>query len=226
MLLEGRITVNGIKITELGSKIDPNSDQVSVDGKNISVRPPLVYWMLNKPDLCLTSRKPEPGKKTIFELPALKQLKFLLYPIGRLDYRTEGLLLLSNDGELVHRLTHPRFKVPRTYQALVQRKLTQEEEYAITHGFTLDDGPVQGVEIKFIQSTDLGQSRGAWYLLTVKEGRNRLVRRIFEKFDIKVVRLFRYSYGDLHLPESLKPGEYKQLSSEEIQLLKKAVELD
>lgn len=181
--------------------------------------------MLNKPDLCLTSRAPEPGKKTIFELPALRNLSFLLFPVGRLDYRTEGLLLLSNDGELVHRLTHPSYKIPRTYQVLLQRRLLPHEESQIRHGLELEDGPVKGAEINFIQSTGLGQSRGAWYMITVHEGRNRIVRRIFEKLDVKVVRLLRYSYGELHLPEQLKPGEYRQLQSSEIAELKQAVGL-
>ncbi len=196
-----------------------------VDGRLVSERPPLVYWMLNKPDLCLTSRAREDGKTTIFELPALRQVKFLLYPVGRLDYRTEGLLLLSNDGELVHRLTHPSFKVPRTYQVLVQKRLTAEDESQIRRGVVLEDGPTQGADLQFIQSTEMGQSRGAWYMITVREGRNRLVRRLFEHLDNKVVRLMRYSYGDLHLPESLKPGEYRQLSSQEIQALKHTVGL-
>lgn len=182
--------------------------------------------MLNKPDFCLTSRKGEEGKNTIFDLPALRQLKFLLYPIGRLDYRTEGLLLLSNDGELVHRLTHPSYKVTRTYQVLFNRKLEADEEKAIRQGVTLDDGPTQACELQILQSVDLGNSRGSWYLIKVKEGRNRLVRRIFESFNNgKVVRLVRMAYGNLHLPEELKAGDYRQLSSAEIQSLKEAVGL-
>ncbi|WP_369696369.1 pseudouridine synthase [Oligoflexus tunisiensis] len=225
MLTEGRISINGKVVKELGTRIDPDQDQVTVDGRLVSERPPLVYWMLNKPDLCLTSRAREDGKATIFDLPALRQVKFLLYPVGRLDYRTEGLLLLSNDGELVHRLTHPSFKVPRTYQVLVQKRLTDEEEAKLRRGLTLDDGPAAGVDLNFIQTIDMGQSRGAWYMITVREGRNRLVRRLFEHLGNKVVRLLRYSYGDLHLPESLKPGEYRQLTSQEIQSLKNAVGL-
>lgn len=210
---------------ELGTRIDPENDQVTVDGRLVTERPPLVYWMLNKPDLCLTSRAREEGKTTIYDLPSLRHVKFLLYPVGRLDYRTEGLLLLSNDGELVHRLTHPSFKVPRTYQVLVQKRLTSEEETQLRHGVVLEDGATQGAELQFIQSIDLGQSRGAWYMITVREGRNRLVRRLFEHLNNKVVRLMRYSYGDLHLPESLKPGEYRQLNSQEIHALKQAVGL-
>lgn len=226
MLTQGRITINGHVTKELGTKIDPSQDQVVVDGRLIQdTEPPRVYWMLHKPDMHLTSRTPEDGKPTIFQLPSLKSIKFLLYPVGRLDFRTEGLLLLSNDGELVHRLTHPRYKVPRTYQVLAGRRLTAEEEAKLRRGIELEDGPTQGIELQFMQSRELGQSRGAWYLITVKEGRNRLVRRLFESFDIKVVRLIRISYGDITLPDDLRAGEYKQLTSQDIQQLKQQVGL-
>jgi 23S rRNA pseudouridine2605 synthase len=227
MLADGRIGINGKIVTEPGTKVNPDDDQVTLDGRLVvgDKQPPKVYWMLNKPDLCLTSRKAEEGKGTIFELPAFRQLKFLLYPIGRLDYRTEGLLLMSNDGELVHRLTHPSYKIPRTYQVLFSRRLDGEEEKAIRQGITLDDGPVQGCDLELLQSIELGNSRGAWYLIKVKEGRNRLVRRVFESFNGKVLRLVRMAYGDLQLPDGLKPGDYRQLSSAEIQNLKEAVGL-
>ena len=218
--------MNGKIVREMGTKIDPTQDQVSVDGRIIQDQgPPRVYWMLHKPDLFLTSRKPEEGKATIFELPALRSLKFLIYPVGRLDYRTEGLLLLSNDGEFVHRLTHPSYKLPRTYQALVSRRLTSEEEQAIRKGVKLEDGPTQEVDLEFLQSKELGTSRGAFYRVVVKEGRNRLVRRLFEHFDIKVIRLIRLSFDDISLPDDLKPGDYRQLSSQQIQSLKRKVEL-
>jgi 23S rRNA pseudouridine2605 synthase len=103
--------------------------------------------------------------------------------------------------------------------------LTDEDEAKLRQGVKLDDGPTQGVELQFIQTIDMGQSRGAWYMITVREGRNRLVRRLFEQLGNKVVRLLRYSYGELYLPESLKPGEYRQLTSQEIQSLKNAVGL-
>ena len=218
--------MNGKTVTELGIKIDPEQDQVVVDGKLVTSKaPPRVYWMLNKPDLCLTSSKSEDEKKTIFDLPPLRQLTFTLYPVGRLDYRTEGLLLLSNDGELVHRLTHPKFKVPRTYQVLAQRRLTAEEEKALREGIALEDGPTKGTDIRFMQGQSLGQSHGGWYFVKVWEGRNRLVRRMFEHFDVKVLRLIRIAFGDLTLPDDLAPGTYKQLSSDQIQGLKSTVAL-
>lgn len=218
--------INGRVVKEPGTKIDPSKDQVMVDGNIVADKaPPKVYWMLNKPDLTLTSRKGEDGMATIFDLSSLKNLKFRLNPIGRLDFRTEGLLLLSNDGELVHRLTHPSYKIPRTYQVLFSKRLKPEEEKAIRNGITLDDGPTQGAELQYLQSMDLGSSRGAYYLIKIHEGRNRIVRRTFEHFEGRVLRLIRMGFGDLTLPESLAPGDYRQLKPNEIKNLKDAVGL-
>lgn len=181
--------------------------------------------MLNKPDSFLTSREDDRGRPTIFDLPKLKGLPFIISPVGRLDYRTEGLLLLSNDGELVHRLTHPSFKVPRCYHVLANGKLTKEQEREIRSGLTLKDGPVRGTKIRSIQRQNMGATPGNWYDVTVAEGRNRLVRRIFEYFDLKVVRLIRYQYGELELPSDLAPGDYLQLTSDQIRALRKATQL-
>ena len=136
----GRIHVNGELVTDLGVKVDPETVSLQLDGKPVEVKkPPLVYWLFNKPDQILISRKPEPGKPCIFELPNLKKLPFLVSPVGRLDFRTEGLLLLSNDGELVHRLSHPSYKLPRLYQVLIGGRLEKAEEQARVAAFLLSD---------------------------------------------------------------------------------------
>ncbi len=181
--------------------------------------------MLNKPDLYLTSHKGDENKQTIFDLPALKYVPFKVNAVGRLDYRTEGLLLLSNDGDFIHRLTHPKFKVPRYYYALVSHKLSAEQLKNVRSGVALSDGKTGPIEIQFAQGMNLGKSTGSWYYLKVHEGRNRLVRRIFEHFDFKVIRLVRAGFGDLRLPDSLASGEYRQLNSAQIKQLKKAVGL-
>lgn len=213
-------------VDQLGAKLDPEKDEVAIDGKQVNKSPiPKVYWMLHKPDMCLTSHKSEEGKETIFTLPSLKSIPFKVNAVGRLDYRTEGLLLLSNDGEFIHRLTHPRFKVPRYYYALVGQKLSHDQLKTIKAGVELADGKTGPIDIQFAQGTNLGKSTGSWYYLKVTEGRNRLVRRIFEHFDTKVIRLIRAGFGDLRLPESLLPGDYRQLDSGQIKKLKKAVGL-
>lgn len=223
----GRISVNGQVVTELGTKIDPESDQVHLDGKPLRPEdaPPRVYWMLHKPDKVLTSREAQGDRETIYDLPRLSKLHFLVNPIGRLDFRTEGLLLLSNDGTFVHRLSHPSFKLPRLYQALVSKRLSDQELRQIKLGIELEDGPVSDVEIKYAHSEKRGNNRAYWYFVTVKEGRNRLVRRIFEHFDAEVVRLLRYGFGNLRLPEDLPPGEYRQLSKQDLKELRRAVGL-
>lgn len=220
------MSLNGDVVQELGTKADPAVDELMIDGKPVSLeKPPLVYWMLHKPDMFLTSHNGDGGKPTIFDLPSLSHLPFKLNAVGRLDYRTEGLLLLSNDGEFLHHLTHPKYKMPRHYYALVNGSLSQEQEAKIRSGISLDDGKTGPIEIQKAQGMNLGKTKGAWYYLTVHEGRNRLVRRIFEHFDFKVVRLVRFGFGDLRLPEDLKPGEYRQLSSQQIRQLKQQSQL-
>ena len=222
----GRIAINGQVLTEQGHKINPSEDQVTLDGKLIQGKaPPRVYWLLHKPDQTLTSRPDDSGRPTIYDLPNLKKLKFQVPTVGRLDFRTEGLLLLTNDGKLAHRLMHPSYKMPREYHALVTGKLTDAQIKAIRAGLTLEDGPTQPVKLRYAHGRNLGQSRGSWYVVTVTEGRNRLVRRLFEYFDERVVRLIRVGFGTLRLPEELSPGDYRQLNSDEIRTLKSATQL-
>ena len=223
---EGRLSVDGKIVKELGIKVDPSSQKVLLDGKPLEGhKPSLVYWMLNKPINTLTSRATRGDQMTIFDLPILKKVPFLISPVGRLDFKTEGLLLLSNDGELVYRLCHPKYEVPRHYQVLVSSKLSHQEERSIRDGIELEDGPVEKIKLKYIKGEKMGASTGSWYLVTVYEGRNRLVRRIFNSLGHRVVRLIRFGFGDLRLPEDLKPGQYRQLTSYEIKELKDSAEL-
>lgn len=219
---DGRISVNGKVLREQGYKLDLENDQVTVDGKLVAVKePPKVYWLFNKPDMCLTAAKAENDKKCIFDLPAFKKLPFRVFSAGRLDYRTEGLLILSNDGDFVHKLTHPKYKLPRSYYVLVNGKLESDQIRQIESGIKLKDGMTLPTKLKTIHGKNLGKSQGTWYSITVYEGRNRLVRRLFEHFDLNVVKLVRYAFGDLTLPEKLPSGEYRQLSKEEIMKFKK-----
>jgi len=223
---EGKVFVNGKLVTEQGMRIDPDTDKVTVLGRHINnTPPPRVYWLLNKPDMVLTSRPDGTSRMTIYDLHSTRDLQFLVSPVGRLDYRTEGLLLLSNDGELVHRLAHPKYKVPRYYNVLIDGRLSYEEESALRRGIELEDGITGKSEVIFAHSVNLGQSRGSWYFITVFEGRNRLVRRMFEHFGFKVVRLVRYGFGDLRLPDDLPAGDYRQLTNSEIKYLKDSVNL-
>jgi pseudouridine synthase len=224
---EGRVKLNGKIVTELGTKIDVETDRLLVNGKSLKTDlPPKVYWLLNKPDKILTSRSSnESGKPTIYDLPKLSRAKFLVSPVGRLDFRTEGLLLLTNDGELANRLCKPEFHVPREYQVLVNERLTDEQESEFRRGIKLEDGLVKNVEIKYVHSAKLGVSKGYWYVVTVHEGRNRLVRRMFSHFERRVIRLIRIGFGEIRLTPELDVGDYRQLTAKEIAGLKQSAQL-
>jgi 23S rRNA pseudouridine2605 synthase len=224
---EKRVKING-KLAKLGSLFDPDSDQLTIDGKLVkSIEPPKVYWLFYKPKKYLTSRRSEGEKECIFDLPKLRKLSFTVNPVGRLDYMSEGLIILSNDGEFVYRLSHPKFKVPRHYEVLVNGRLTKDQEKQLTSGITLEDGPVKNVVLKYRGVDKSGlQNNKHWYLISVAEGRNRLVRRIFNHFDLKVSRLIRYGFGELRLPRDLKPGEYMQLAPRDLKMLRKVAGLD
>lgn len=221
----GRFSINGKKIRSLGAKVNPDGDSVTLDGKLLHKSvPPRVYLVLNKPDLCLTSRVSEEGKPTIYDIPAVKRQKMKLNPVGRLDFRTEGLLILSNDGDLSQRLMHPRSRVPRMYAVLLNKPLSDEKEARIRKGLYFEDGPVKGVQLERRKRARMGNTRGQWYRVTVQEGRNRLVRRIFAAVGAQVVRLVRVGLGDLALPTGMKPGEVRELKSRDVTLLKRAAE--
>jgi len=221
----GRISVNGKIVQEMGTKIDPETDKISLDGKLYRKKvPPRVYWLFNKPDKLLTARPTETEpKKTIYDVPSLKKLTFMISPVGRLDFRTEGLLLLTNDGELANRLCRPEYKVPRRYAVCVKGKLKATDLQTIKKGVELEDGVVKNVRIQLAEGRAAG--KGSWYFVTVEEGRNRLVRRIFEHFELEVTRLIRIGFGDISLDDDLPAGEYRQLTNAEIKYLKSSVDL-
>lgn len=221
-----RVVLNG-QIASIGDKVDVEKDDVKLDGQSISRKAPRkTYLLLNKPDRTLVAKKTqqEDNMRTVFELPRLVRRHSSLNSVGRLDFRTEGLLILSNDGEFIHRLTHPKFEIPRTYHALVSRKFSKEELQKINKGVTLEDGPVKP-KVSYLQRQKLGASHGYWYRVVVAEGRNRLVRRLFEHLQTKTVRLVRVAYGDVLLENTLKPGEVRELSQRELEGLKRQVNL-
>ena len=227
MIQEGRVSVDGQVIVEMGHKVQPKVQSISIDGKVINQKEaPKVYWLFHKPDKTMTTRSDELGRETIFDTTKLAKVKFRVATVGRLDYRTEGMLLISNDGELVHRLTHPSFKVPRHYFAWINRRLTDDEVEQIRKGFRLKDGIYKGCEIRYANRQSKGSNVGYWYEISIKEGRNRIVRRIFESFEgCEVKRLMRYGFGDIIMPDTLEPGNYIQLDPDQIKSLKKMAQM-
>lgn len=222
----GQVEVNGVVETAMGRQIDPAKDKVKFRGKLLSdAAPSAVYWLLNKPDATLTTKSDPEGRPTVFHLPSLQRIPFPVISVGRLDYKTEGLLLLSNDGELAHRLMHPSFHLPRTYDVLLPKKLTEAQLKRFAQGIRLSDGPTAALDIRPVGTKNMGKSHCYWYRLVVHEGRNRLVRRIFEKLGLRIVKLVRVAYGPIRLPPDLPPGEITALTPDQILRLKQLVGL-
>ncbi len=218
MILEGRVKVNGLVVKELGWRIDPERDVVEVDGK--FVRPPkLRYIALYKPCCYLTALGHlKEDKKTIQEL--LKDLSERVYPAGRLDYNAEGLLILTNDGELANRIMHPRYKLPKTYQVLVKGKVNPKTLSDMKKGANLEDGFAKPMSVKLIRYED----DNSLLELVFTEGRKHIVKRFTARFGHRVLRLKRIAIGPIKLGK-LSPGKWRELSEEEVRMLKKAVKI-
>ncbi|MGG3282459.1 pseudouridine synthase [Paenibacillus solani] len=217
LILEGKVQVNGETVTELGTKADPAQDVITVSGKPIK-NEKKVYIMLNKPKGVITSASDPEGRKIVSDY--LKGIKERVYPIGRLDYDTEGLLLLTNDGEFANLLSHPKYHVPKTYLATVKGVPHGTELDKLRQGIMLEDGMTSPAEVEY-KDVDPDNKQSV-ISITIHEGRNRQVRRMFEAISHPVVRLKRISYGDLLL-QNLKRGLYRHLTPNEInQLLQMA----
>ncbi len=214
LIQEGRVTING-RTARVGDKADADRDHIKVDGRKISLPAAGVYLLLNKPKEVVTTRDDPEGRKTVMDL--VKEKKHRLFPVGRLDYDAEGLLLLTTDGGLAHRLTHPSFHIARRYWVKVKGKPGSEVIQRLSKGIILEDGPTAPCHIKMLRETE-GNS---WLEMVLYEGRNRQVKRMWEKAGFPVLKLKRVSFAGLSLGK-LKPGEYRLLRPEEVEKLRKA----
>jgi 23S rRNA pseudouridine2605 synthase/16S rRNA pseudouridine516 synthase len=224
LIVQGCVTVNGSSVTEFGLKIDPATSAIKVNGKRIKVavtNKAYHYLMLHKPRGYLTTMKPDKqGRFTLLDLlPA--RIKTRVYPVGRLDFNSEGLILLTNDGELTYRLTHPKFKLPKTYEVKVHDIPSEQVLKRLSQGIKLEDGKTWPASVKILRIT----GKNAWLLFTIHEGRKRQIRRMCEKVHLPVSKLRRIKIGPITLNE-LKKGHFRFLLPEEVQQLKKAVKLD
>ena len=210
MISAGRVRVNG-EVATLGDRVDPANDEVTVDGRRISVDPELRYVALHKPKgVTTTMRDPHAGRDLRSFLPEGPRV----FPVGRLDRDTEGLLLLTNDGDLAHRLTHPRHGVPKEYLAEVDGSPTLRHLGKLKRGIRLDDGVAKALEASFA-----GRSRGRGAVrLVIAEGRKREVRRMLEAVGLPVVRLVRTRVGSVRLGR-LPAGERRDLTPDEVRSL-------
>lgn len=209
MIVDGRVLVNGAT-ARLGQRVDPSADTVSVDGATIGIRPDLVYHLLHKPAGVVTTSDDPQGRPTVIELvPSDTRV----YPVGRLDLETEGLLLLTNDGDLTHRLTHPSFGVDKEYLAEIEGSPTRGALRTLRQGVELEDGMTAPAKVSELQP---GLLR-----IVIHEGRNRQVRRMCEAVGHPVRRLVRTRIGPL-VDRDLKAGESRQLDQAEVRALERA----
>lgn len=214
LIVAGQVEVNGEKVTELGAKADPATDVITVNGKPIRAEKKL-YLMLNKPKGVITSANDPQGRKVVTDF--LHGIQERVYPVGRLDYDTEGLLLLTNDGELANLLTHPRHHVPRTYLATVKGIPHGTSLEKLQKGIELEDGVTAPAEVEYYDVDT--EKNEATITITITEGRNRQVRRMFEAIRHPVRKLKRIKFGDLTL-QSLPRGKYRHLTQQEVQDLR------
>jgi 23S rRNA pseudouridine2605 synthase len=209
LIADERVTVNGVVAT-LGDRVDPDQDEVTVDGVVVGVRPGLVHYVLNKPAGVVTTADDPQGRPTVIELVPSEPR---VHPVGRLDLDTEGLLLLTNEGELTHRLTHPSFGVDKEYLAEVEGIPTRGALRRLREGVDLDDGRTAPARVSLLGDHLLR--------LTIHEGRNRQVRRMCEAVGHPVTRLVRTRIGPL-TDRTLGPGEWRELTGAEVQELRLA----
>lgn len=212
-ILDGKIKVNGEIVRVLGTQVE-EGDSVTFNDKPIQMEDKKVYYMLNKPVGYVTSVHDEKQRPIVMDL--LKEAEYRVYPIGRLDYNTSGLLLLTNDGDLTYRLTHPKHEVKKRYEVKVQGILTKEAQNQLKNGILLEGRKTAPAGLKII---NIGEKSTRFYL-TIHEGRNRQVRRMCEAIGYKVISLKRVAIGKLTIGD-LKLGNYRLLTKEELNYLKK-----
>jgi len=214
LILEGKVEVNGETVKTLGVKADPAQDVITVNGRAIQSESK-VYLMMNKPKGVITSATDPKGRKVVTDY--VTGIKERVYPVGRLDYDTEGLLLLTNDGEFANLLTHPKHHVPKTYLATVEGIPHGDKLEKLKEGIMLEDGMTAPAELEY-QDINV-EEKQATIRITIYEGRNRQVRRMFDAISHKVIRLKRIKFGDLSLM-NLKRGRTRPLTPNEVNELK------
>lgn len=213
LIKQGRVTRNG-RPACIGDKADAKNDRIAVDGQAITERDTFRYLMLYKPRGYITTLSDEKGRKCVADL--IKDIPQRVYPVGRLDVNSEGLLLLTNDGEFANRITHPSGEVSKTYRVTIRPSLNEEQAAALASGINLDGKMTKPARLNVI-SEEPGR---VVIELTIHEGRNRQIRRMVESLGLEVVRLKRISEGPVRLG-MLKPGEYRDLTSQELESIKR-----
>lgn len=215
LIREGRVRVDGDVVTEMGVRIDPSRSVVTVDGAGVE-RSPARWIAFHKPPGVLSTRSDPRGRPTVYDLLPDGRLRELFH-VGRLDYMSEGLLLLTNEGDVAHRVLHPSSEVPRRYEVSLLPPVPGDLARRILEGVDLEDGPASA-EAAALLPPDEGE--GGTLLLTLTEGRNREIRRILEFFEVGIRSLRRLAFGPVELGE-LKPGDWRSLTEREIERLRR-----
>ena len=218
LILQGRVSVNGNIVRELGTKAVLGRDEIRVDGKTIEPETEKLVLALFKPKRCVTTLNDPQGRSTVADF--VNKFPMRLYPVGRLDYDAEGLLLLTNDGELAHRLQHPSYKVPKTYLVKVRGHPPTEALARLQQGVNLEDGITAPAELKVMED----DQKATWLSLTLREGRKHQVKRMCAAVGHPVLRLRRTKIGPIELND-LRPGQTRRLKSREVRKLRAKVGL-
>jgi 23S rRNA pseudouridine2605 synthase len=217
LIIEGRVMVNGAVITELGSKADPETDHIKVDGKRVGAPERLVYLAMNKPRDCMSTVLDPEGRPTVMDL--LRGVKARVYPVGRLDYASEGLLLLTNDGEFAKRITAAGSHVTKTYLVKTNGPLTPEQQEKFREGVPLSGKKTAPAGLKLMQ-----RAENPWYEVRLIEGRQNQIRLMFKHFGRLVEKLKRVRIGFLELGP-LQPGKFRHLTAGEVARFRKLLSI-
>ena len=213
----GRVTVNGKVVTELGTKVDPDRVHIKVDGKHLSSAQPYVYLLLNKPKHVMSTLNDPGGRPTVKDY--LRGISVRVFPVGRLDFDSEGLMLLTNHGNLAQTLLHPRYHVPKTYLIKIKQVVTDEHIRQLEQGVQLGDGMTSPAIVKKVKKA----KQNSWLEITIREGRQHQVKRMLEAVGHPVLKLTRIKMGPLSLGD-LASGEFRYLTDREANALRELAE--
>ena len=220
-ITDRRVSVNGETVTQLGSKADPETDDIRVDGRRIKAAVRRLYILLYKPRGYITSRSDPQRRPTVIDLLAKGGVRDYVYPVGRLDYESEGLLLLTSDGDLAARLTHPSHEVEREYQVKVLGVPDDHDLQRLSKGIVIDGRRTVPADIKLLKVIEGTSAQHALLSIVVKEGRNRLVRNMCEAVGHPVDRLRRVRIGPI-TDDHIRPGEFRELDAKEVAALQRS----
>lgn len=212
---KGLVKVNGVVVKDSGAKVEPETDEIVINGEQIFYRK-FIYLMMNKPDGVISATR-DNRDETVVDLLEVDHQAFDPFPVGRLDKDTVGLLFLTNDGELNHRLISPKWHVDKVYSAKINKKVTESDIVAFKNGITLDDGYLcKEAKLEIVSASDSESD----ILVTIQEGKFHQVKRMFEAVGKEVTYLRRVEFGTIKLDETLLEGEYRELTDEELAILK------